>query len=185
MENPPTQEKGLCSILRVAPGLRNLFEYRRRNGCGTTRWRAYRSLRWLCRRPSRMRSFIGFDPVVGLYAAILPLVAYAVFGTSRHLIINPDAATCAMVGATLMPRGRCGRYGEEIEEGQEWIVDAHSQRLLWVGQLRKIANLGQSTCRRWARPCVNCTNATPSPRPVCRKRIKVRVLSWLPIEDLL
>ena len=44
-----------------------------------------------------MGSFIGFDPVVGLDAAILPLVAYAVFGTLRHLIINPDAATCAMV----------------------------------------------------------------------------------------
>jgi hypothetical protein len=43
------------------------------NGCGT-RCRVYRSLRWLCRRPSRMRSFIGFDPVVGLAAAILPLV---------------------------------------------------------------------------------------------------------------
>jgi MFS superfamily sulfate permease-like transporter len=43
-----------------------------------------------------MRSFIGFDLVVGLDAAIL-LVAYAVFGTLRHLIINPDAATCAMV----------------------------------------------------------------------------------------
>ena len=38
----------------------------------------------------------GFPPVVGLYASILPLVAYAVFGTSRQLIVNPDAATCAM-----------------------------------------------------------------------------------------
>jgi MFS superfamily sulfate permease-like transporter len=41
--------------------------------------------------------------VVGLYAAILPLLVYAIFGTSRHLIVNPDAATCAMVGTTLMP----------------------------------------------------------------------------------
>ena len=35
----------------------------------------------------------GFSPVVGLYSSILPLVAYAVFGTSRQLIVNPDAAT--------------------------------------------------------------------------------------------
>lgn len=41
----------------------------------------------------------GFDPVIGLYASILPLTAYAIFGTSRHLIVNPDAATCAMVAA--------------------------------------------------------------------------------------
>ncbi len=39
---------------------------------------------------------IGLDPVVGLYAAIPALLAYALFGTSRHLIVNPDAATCAM-----------------------------------------------------------------------------------------
>src|SRR5688572_24265036 len=46
---------------------------------------------------------IGFDPVVGLYASILPPVVYALLGTSRHMIVNPDAATCALVGATLVP----------------------------------------------------------------------------------
>jgi high affinity sulfate transporter 1 len=38
-----------------------------------------------------------------LYAAILPMVVYAVFGTSRQLIVNPDAATCAMVAAIVAP----------------------------------------------------------------------------------
>ena len=46
---------------------------------------------------------IGFDPIVGLYAAILPLVAYALFGTSRQLIVNPDAATCAVFAASVLP----------------------------------------------------------------------------------
>jgi high affinity sulfate transporter 1 len=46
---------------------------------------------------------IGLDPVVGLYAAIPSLLVYALFGTSRFLIVNPDAATCAMIGATLAP----------------------------------------------------------------------------------
>jgi len=45
----------------------------------------------------------GFNPVVGLYSSILPLVAYAVFGTSRQLIVNPDAATCAMIAAAVVP----------------------------------------------------------------------------------
>ena len=45
----------------------------------------------------------GFPAVVGLYASILPLVAYAAFGTSRQLIVNPDAATCAMVAAIVAP----------------------------------------------------------------------------------
>ena len=39
----------------------------------------------------------GFNPAVGLYSSILPLVAYAIFGTSRQLIIGPDAATCALI----------------------------------------------------------------------------------------
>src|SRR5262252_9160386 len=45
----------------------------------------------------------GFDPAVGLYSSILPLVAYALFGTSRQLIVNPDAATCALVTAAVTP----------------------------------------------------------------------------------
>ncbi len=45
----------------------------------------------------------GFDPAVGLYSCILPLVAYAIFGTSRQLIVNPDAAVCAMIAAAVAP----------------------------------------------------------------------------------
>jgi high affinity sulfate transporter 1 len=45
----------------------------------------------------------GFPAVVGLYASILPLVAYAVFGSSQQLMVNPDAATCAMVAAIVAP----------------------------------------------------------------------------------
>ncbi len=45
----------------------------------------------------------GFPPEVGLYSSILPLVAYAVFGTSRQLIVGPDAATCAVVAAAVTP----------------------------------------------------------------------------------
>ncbi len=45
----------------------------------------------------------GFSPVVGLYSSILPLVAYALFGTSRQLMVNPDAAVCAMIAAAVAP----------------------------------------------------------------------------------
>jgi high affinity sulfate transporter 1 len=45
----------------------------------------------------------GFSPAIGLYASILPLFAYAIFGTSRQLIVGPDAATCALVATALAP----------------------------------------------------------------------------------
>lgn len=45
----------------------------------------------------------GFPPEVGLYASILPVLIYALFGSSRQLMIGPDAATCAMIAALLLP----------------------------------------------------------------------------------
>ncbi len=42
-------------------------------------------------------------PVIGMYAAIFPLFAYALFGSSRQLMIGPDAATCMMLAAALGP----------------------------------------------------------------------------------
>ncbi len=48
----------------------------------------------------------GMSPVAGLYASVLPMMVYALFGTSRQLIVGPDAATCAMVAATLVPIAR-------------------------------------------------------------------------------
>jgi SulP family sulfate permease len=43
----------------------------------------------------------GLPPVVGIYSSIVPLVAYAVFGPSRRLMVGPDAATMMMLSATL------------------------------------------------------------------------------------
>ena len=45
----------------------------------------------------------GVSPVVGIYSAIFPLFAYAIFGSSRQLMIGPDAATCIIVAASLAP----------------------------------------------------------------------------------
>ena len=49
----------------------------------------------------------GLPPVVGLYASILPLVAYAIFGTSRTLAVGPVAVvslmTASAAGAVAMP----------------------------------------------------------------------------------
>jgi high affinity sulfate transporter 1 len=46
---------------------------------------------------------VGFSPVVGLYASTLPMIAYALFGTSRQLVLGPSAATAAIVAAGVAP----------------------------------------------------------------------------------
>ncbi len=46
---------------------------------------------------------VGFPPVVGIYSCILPPVIYALFGSSRQLVVNPDSAACMIFAATLIP----------------------------------------------------------------------------------
>lgn len=43
----------------------------------------------------------GVSPVIGLYAAPAALVLYALFGSSRHLVVGPMAATAALSGAAV------------------------------------------------------------------------------------
>jgi SulP family sulfate permease len=45
----------------------------------------------------------GVSPVVGLYTLLLPAVAYAIVGSSRQMIVGPEGAIAAMVGAALIP----------------------------------------------------------------------------------
>ncbi len=50
----------------------------------------------------------GLPAQVGLYASILPLVIYAVFGTSRTLSVGPVAVASLMTAATLAPLAEAG-----------------------------------------------------------------------------
>ena len=44
---------------------------------------------------------IGTPVITGLYTMFLPMVVFAVFGSSRHLVVSADSATAAMVFAAL------------------------------------------------------------------------------------
>jgi high affinity sulfate transporter 1 len=92
----------MASIARFAPGLAALLQYK------------------LTDAPADIRAGLavaavavpvgiayaglaGFRPEIGLYSSILPLVAYAIFGSSRQLVVGPDAATCAVIAAAVAP----------------------------------------------------------------------------------
>src|SRR5207237_251656 len=43
----------------------------------------------------------GTPVVTGLYTVLLPLVAFAVFGSSRHLVVAADSATATIFSSSL------------------------------------------------------------------------------------
>ncbi len=45
----------------------------------------------------------GTPVVTGLYTVLLPLVAFAIFGSSRHLVVAADSATAAIFSSSLSP----------------------------------------------------------------------------------
>lgn len=53
----------------------------------------------------------GMPPEVGLYASIAPLLAYAVFGSSRVLAVGPVAVVSLMTATALAPHAAAGSAG--------------------------------------------------------------------------
>ena len=45
----------------------------------------------------------GLPPVHGLYATIVPLLAYAVFGPSRIMVMGPDSSLTPLIAAVVLP----------------------------------------------------------------------------------
>ena len=45
----------------------------------------------------------GLPAIAGLYATIIPLLAYALFGPSPILVLGPDSSLAAIIAATIAP----------------------------------------------------------------------------------
>ncbi len=45
----------------------------------------------------------GLPAIYGLYATIVPLMVYAIFGPSRILVLGPDSALSALIAASIVP----------------------------------------------------------------------------------
>ena len=48
-------------------------------------------------------SVSGLPAIYGLYATIIPLIAYAIFGPSRIMILGPDSALAGLIAAAIIP----------------------------------------------------------------------------------
>jgi high affinity sulfate transporter 1 len=45
----------------------------------------------------------GLPPITGLYATVFPLLAYALFGPSRVMVLGPDSSLAAVIAAIVIP----------------------------------------------------------------------------------
>ena len=59
-----------------------------------------------------MGELAGLSPVAGLYATMLPLVAYALFTSSRQVMVGPDGTLAVLTASTVAPLagGNAARY---------------------------------------------------------------------------
>ncbi len=101
-ERSPARTEHAMPLWDVAPGLRLLTTYRRH---------------WLTKDviagvvlttllvPQGMAyaELAGLPPITGLYTTITCLLAYAVFGPSRILVLGPDSSLGPMIAATIVP----------------------------------------------------------------------------------
>ena len=50
----------------------------------------------------------GVPGIYGLYATIIPLLVYALFGPSRILVLGPDSSLAAVILAVVLPLSHAG-----------------------------------------------------------------------------
>jgi high affinity sulfate transporter 1 len=59
----------------------------------------------------------GLPPITGLYTSIVCLVAYAMFGPSRILVLGPDSSLGPMIAATVLPMVAAGDEDRAVALG--------------------------------------------------------------------
>ena len=78
----------------------------------------------------------GVPGIYGLYATIVPLLAYALFGPSRILVLGPDSSLAAVILAIVLPlsgRRSDAGCGSGEPDGGGGGVGVHSGRDLRLG----------------------------------------------------
>ena len=82
----------------------------------------------------------GMPVITGLYTVLLPIAAFALFGSSRHLVVGADSATAAIMFAGIASLGIAGLQPAT----PQWVALAALSALLAGGLLwlARVARLG-------------------------------------------
>jgi sulfate permease, SulP family len=76
----------------------------------------------------------GLPPEIGLYAATIPVIVYALFGTSRQLAVGPVAIVSLLTATALAPL---------VEEGTAGYLGAAALLALMVGVIHIVMGIGR------------------------------------------
>jgi sulfate permease, SulP family len=96
------ERSGIRKIEKYVPGIRMIRTYNR-DWLKTDLTAAVIVFAILVPSNLAYGELAGFDPVVGLYAALVAMIAYALFGSSRQLIIGPESTTAILVATVVAP----------------------------------------------------------------------------------
>ncbi len=76
----------------------------------------------------------GLPPEIGLYASIVPVIVYAIFGTSRQLAVGPVAIVSLLTASALEPL---------FEQGSAGYISAAALLALMVGAVHLVLGFGR------------------------------------------
>jgi SulP family sulfate permease len=82
----------------------------------------------------------GVSPVNGLYALLLPAVAYAVLGSSKSLSIGPEGSIAALVAAAILPLVAAGSPAASVLGAALALMVGACFLLAWMARLGWIAD---------------------------------------------
>ncbi len=82
----------------------------------------------------------GLSPVNGLYALLLPTVAYVLLGSSRQLIVGPEGSISTLVAVAILPLAAAASSGAAELAATLALLVAVCFALAWVLQLGWIAD---------------------------------------------
>ena len=82
----------------------------------------------------------GVSPVNGLYALLLPTVAYVLLGSSRQLIVGPEGSVSTLVGAAVLPLAASASDNAAELAAMLALLVAACFALAWVLRLGWIAD---------------------------------------------
>lgn len=83
----------------------------------------------------------GLPAVHGLYATIIPLIVYAIFGPSRILVLGPDSTLTAVIAALILPLAAGSVERAVLLAGMLAILSGLCSMLIGLARLGLLADL--------------------------------------------